>query len=41
VLTEARRSLYRILADEPTDQTGTDQTGTDDTDADHEEAAGA
>jgi DNA-binding PadR family transcriptional regulator len=41
VLTEARRSLYRILADEPIDQTGTDQTGTEDTDADHEEAAGA
>lgn len=50
VLTEARRSLYRILADEPADQTGAGQTGADqtgpgqsgpdDTEADREEAAG-
>ena len=47
VLTEARRSLYRILADEPAEQTGTGQTDTDetktdsdDTDAKHQEAAG-
>jgi len=35
VLTEARRSLYRILADEPIEDTGTDK------DADTGEAAGA
>jgi DNA-binding PadR family transcriptional regulator len=34
VLTEARRSLYRILADEPTDPIGADLSGTDQTSSD-------
>jgi DNA-binding PadR family transcriptional regulator len=45
VLSETRRSLYRILADEPADRTGTDEPGTgqngpDDTGTNREEAAG-